>query len=480
VPAENVLSLRKRAIYGIGGAVFSVKEAAYAVFVLLFYTQILGLSGTLTGIALFVAVVLDVVSDPIIGTWSDRLQSRWGRRHPFMIAGALPLGLGFLGLFNPPVDILDNQLALAVWLLFWTAWIRTSVSVYSIPQLALSADMSGDYQERSAIMSMRMFFVFLTTVLFPAIAIWLIFPESNGEDGRFDAANYSTYALWSCALVWLLASACIWGTREYAIPNDQQLPGEIARPGIYARLKETVSDFRSTLRNTNFKYLVGFEICAMISYGILIALNFLSWVYFWDLSAEDSSTLLAVPALVGVTAAMPAMRWLGGRMAKHRIIQITSLAICLDLAWVFGLRIWGWLPENDSSLVLWLLILQMMIFMFLFILRSISAYSLLVDIADEHDLQEGRRQEGALFAAFSFASKLASGIGPLYGGAVLDLIGLNRGMLPGTIDQNILDGLALATIVGTVIPLFFAWHFSNKVSLSEQRLQEIQTQLAQR
>jgi GPH family glycoside/pentoside/hexuronide:cation symporter len=122
----------------------------------------------------------------------------------------------------------------------------------------------------------------------------------------------------------------------------------------------------------------------------------------------------------------------------------------------------------------------MTIFLFLFIMRSISAYSLLVDIADEHDLEAGRRQEGAFFAAFTFAAKLASGIGPLYGGMVLDLIGLNQGMLPGTIDQNTLDGLALAMVMGTVIPLLFAWYFSSKVSLSEQRLKEIQTQLAQR
>jgi GPH family glycoside/pentoside/hexuronide:cation symporter len=480
VPAENVLSFRKRLSYGIGGAVYSIKEAAYAVFVLLFYTQVLGLSGTWTGIALFVAVLIDVVSDPVIGTWSDRLQSRWGRRHPFMVAGALPLGLGFLGLFNPPGDILNNQLALAGWLLFWSAWIRTSVSVYSIPQLALSADMSSDYHERSALMSVRMFFGFLLTVLFPAVAIWLIFPESNGDDGRFIPANYSTYALWSCALAWVFASASIWGTREYAIPRPQQISGGTGSAGINASLKASVSDFRSTLRNTNFKYMVGFEISAMISYGVLIALNFLTWVYYWELSSEDSSTLLAVPALIGVTAAMPAMRWLGGRMAKHRIIQITSLLICLDIAWVFGLRIWGWLPDNDPALAHRLLIVQMTIFLFLFIMRSISAYSLLVDIADEHDLQEGRRQEGAFFAAFAFAAKLASGIGPLYGGMVLDLIGLNQGMLPGTIGQNTLDGLALATVVGTVIPLIFAWYFSRKVSLSEQRLQEIQTQLAQR
>ena len=480
MPADTVLSLGKRVSYGIGGAVFSIKEAAYAVFVLLFYTQVLGLSGSWTGVALFVAVLIDAVSDPVIGTWSDRLQSRWGRRHPFMVVGALPMGLGFLGLFNPPDFVLDSQWALAGWLLFFTAWIRTFVSVYSIPQLALSADISSDYHERSAIMSMRMFFVFLTTILFPAAALVLIFPESNGEDGRFIAANYSTYALLSCVLVWLFASACIWGTREYAISNQQHTADDSTGSGIHAGLKAAINDFRNTLRNTNFRYMVLFEIFAMVSYGILISLSYLSWVYFWEISAKDSSLLMGTAALLGVTTALPAMRWLGGHLAKHRIIQATSLLMCLDIAWVFGLRIWGVLPENGHPLILPLLTLQMMIIMFLFILRTISAYSLMIDIADEHDLQEGRRQEGAFFAALAFASKLASGIGPLYAGVVLDLIGLNQGMAPGTIDQDILNAMALFSIVGILLPLVGAWYFSARVSLSEQRLQEIQLQLANR
>ena len=77
-----MLTLGERVAYGIGGAAFSIKEAAYAVFVLIFYTQVLGLDGALTGTILFLAVIFDAVTDPIIGAWSDRFKSRWGKRHP--------------------------------------------------------------------------------------------------------------------------------------------------------------------------------------------------------------------------------------------------------------------------------------------------------------------------------------------------------------------------------------------------------------
>ena len=479
-----MLSFGQRVSYGIGGAVFSVKEAAYAVFVLLFYTQVLGLSGTATGVVLFIAVIFDVVSDPIIGTWSDRLHTRWGRRHPFMLAATLPLGLGFIGLFTPPDQILDDQLQLAAWLLFWTIWIRTLVSVFSIPHLALSAEITRDYHERSRIIGIRMFFVFLVTVLIPASTLPLLFAESGGVDGRFVQANYPLYGILSCGLLWLIGLACVWGTRQYANSNvrtvTQPPDPKTSQPPSPKSLKLFLKDFLGTLNNRNFRNLVGFEIFAMISYGILIALNVLAWTFYWELGAEEMSWLLAAPSLLGVGAALPVMGWLGRRWPKHTIMQVAGMLMCFNIIWVIALRFWGWLPENGHPLVFQLLLVQMVLWMFLFILRTISTYSMIADVTDEHELEQGRRQEGAFFAAFAFASKLASGIGPLYGGVVLDLINLRRGMLPGTIDQGPLDALVLATLFGILIPLVLSWHFSLKVSLSEQRLQEVQAALARR
>jgi len=475
-PAEQVLTLRKRIGYGIGGGIFSIKEAAYAVFVLLFYTQVLGLSGAWTGVALFIAVIFDCLSDPVIGAWSDKLRSRWGRRHPFMLAGCLPMGLGFIGLFTPPDAIVADQLLLATWLLFWSVWIRTLLSVFAIPHLAMSAEMSRDYRERSAILGTRLFVVGLTTVLIPAAALTFLFNESGGVDGRFEQGNYPIYGIVSCVLIWTVGLLCIWSTREYARPNPQTAdePREHRGLGVFLR------DFALTLRNRNFRNLVAFELSANLSYGILITLLMMTNVYYWELSAEQIALILAGPSILGVSAAMPAMSWIGRRLAKHAIVQLCCVLLMLDAIWVYALRFWGWLPENGDPLIFQLLFVQMLLWMFLFILRGIASQSLTADIADEHDLEQGRRQEGAFFAASAFAGKIATGLGPLYGGLVLDLVNLNQGMLPGTVNQDTLNGLALATLVGIVLPLLLAWHFSKKISLSENRLREIHAQLAAR
>ena len=79
--------------YAIGNIPFSVKDATYANFVVFYYTQVHGLSGTLAGLAMFIALTWDAVTDPVVGSWSDSLRSRWGRRHPLMFAGGLPTAL---------------------------------------------------------------------------------------------------------------------------------------------------------------------------------------------------------------------------------------------------------------------------------------------------------------------------------------------------------------------------------------------------
>ena len=110
------LSRRDRLLYGLGGAAPAVKEAAYTMFVLLFYTQVLGLGGTVTGLIIALSLIWDGISDPLVGSLSDRLHSRWGRRHPFMALSVLPLGLGFVGLFSPPQAVVENSTWLAGWL----------------------------------------------------------------------------------------------------------------------------------------------------------------------------------------------------------------------------------------------------------------------------------------------------------------------------------------------------------------------------
>jgi hypothetical protein len=91
--ADGRLDRSTRFFYGLGSVAFGVKDNGFSYMLMLFYNQVLGVPAKLVALALLTALVFDAVIDPVIGHLSDNLRSRWGRRHPFMYAAALPVAL---------------------------------------------------------------------------------------------------------------------------------------------------------------------------------------------------------------------------------------------------------------------------------------------------------------------------------------------------------------------------------------------------
>ena len=127
------IGLHNRLLYSSGIVSHALKEAAMGVFVLLYYKQVLGLSGTLTGLAIGISIIWDGISDPLIGAWSDRLRSRIGRRHPLMIAAVIPMAAGFVMLYGPPGSVLSDQGQLFAWLLISMLLLRTALTFFMVP-----------------------------------------------------------------------------------------------------------------------------------------------------------------------------------------------------------------------------------------------------------------------------------------------------------------------------------------------------------
>ena len=122
--------------FGAGQFAEGLKNGAFAMFLLFYYNQVLGLPGSMAGLAVGTAVLVDAVTDPLAGSISDHWHSRFGRRHPFMLASALPLGITFFFLFNPPEL---GEWGLVIWLVVFTNLCRTAMTIYHVPHLALGA-----------------------------------------------------------------------------------------------------------------------------------------------------------------------------------------------------------------------------------------------------------------------------------------------------------------------------------------------------
>lgn len=470
-----MLSAQTRIAYGIGGGVYAIKEAAYAIFILLFYTQVLGLSGAVTGAVIALSLLWDGVSDPLVGSWSDRLRSRYGRRHPFMVYSTLPVAIGFIGLFSPPAMVVASGTLLAAWLLFWSLWVRTFITTFSIPHLALSAELSSDYHERSQLMGMRLGFMFLVTLFLPAAGFIFIFEPVQGVDGRFVAANYPWYGLLSAALAITLGAITVIGTRfltskPHAGAEDYALPS----------LHNYVGDFLQTFRNAAFRRVIGYDIAASISWGATSALNILVGTYVFEFSAGEMALTLAVPSLIAVVLVWILLKPLSRRWQKPQLLRYSLWGMLINALWLLPLKLADMLPDNDSPAILGLNLLHLSVFMFFFLLRVTNSMSIVADITDQHEMEQGGRREGGFFAVINFTSKISSLFGPLYGGIVLDVIGLNEQDLPGEVAQPVLDGMMYALLLGAVPTLMLALYFAYMIDLSKEQVEDIQATLRER
>ena len=128
-------SLLTRLAFGIGGAADGIKNNGMEYALLFFYSNILGVDAGLVAVVLLVALIVDAVSDPIVGYWSDNLRSRFGRRHPFMYATLIPVTITYFYLWNPPTGVSGNDLF--VWLMVSTIAVRLSFTFYDVTSSAL-------------------------------------------------------------------------------------------------------------------------------------------------------------------------------------------------------------------------------------------------------------------------------------------------------------------------------------------------------
>jgi len=121
-------------------------------FVLVYYSQVLGLSPELAGLALGVGLIFDAVSDPLVGYLSDNTKSRLGRRHPWLYASVLPLSITYFLLWNPPASV-QGDMNLFVFLVSCNVALRVSWTLFLIPAYALVAEITSDYEERTRLLS---------------------------------------------------------------------------------------------------------------------------------------------------------------------------------------------------------------------------------------------------------------------------------------------------------------------------------------
>ncbi len=468
---DNTLNRTERLAYGAGGAVHSVKDATYAHFVPFFYAQVLALSPGLYGLAAMIGQLFDAVTDPLVGSLSDRTRSRWGRRHPWMLASAVPLGLCFLLLFRPPEGL--SQVMLCGWLITTSVAIRGALTMFYVPLAALGAEASHDYDQRTRIVSYRTTALWLATLLIPWAAYTFVFGNSSAVDGRLVEPNYRVFSWWAAGLVVVLVLVSTLGTRSL-IPKLPQR-GDTER----FRVLDPFRDVAEALRNRNFRWIFAALLVLGGTTGVTSLLAPFALAYYWEFSTATVGQLTlfsVVPTIVGFFIVRP----IGRRVEKMPLCVVAIAVISLNALWWYGGRLLGWLPENGSMALLVLAYVHQFVLIMPAVVEQSVFPSMIADIADEHEVETGVRKDGTFQAATAFAVKAPLGLGQGLGGLLLAWIGIGAGTLPGEASSEALLRLGLSAGPIAVVLYLLALLLFLPYRLSRARHLQLQNLLASR
>ena len=168
--------------YASGEGAAAVTMNGISGFAMLFYTQIMGMSPELIGIAFGVGTIYDAITDPLMGTVSDRTHSRFGRRHPYMLVGGLLMAVFFfLHWFVP--ESFQGEKRLFGYLIVINLLIKTAFTVFVVPFTALGFEMCRTDDDRARLQGVRFGFNMITNVLFTGLGWILLFPDGTAADG---------------------------------------------------------------------------------------------------------------------------------------------------------------------------------------------------------------------------------------------------------------------------------------------------------
>ena len=446
------------------------KEWAFNTLLLIYFSQVLGLSAALVGIVLAVAIAIDAISDPMVGSLSDNLKSRLGRRHPLIFFSIIPTTLSAFALFSPPPTLSSTELA--VWLLGWTVAVRLSFSFYAVPWGALGAELSKDYGERTEVIAYRMMMGVYIGSIWIILMYNFLFPSSQEEQGLLNSQHYPFFAIVLASGLFFWMSLSSLGT----LRQIKYLPQPTEKvPRITA--KDSADRVFESLKNKNFRLLFIGTLIASAIQGTGQVFDTYMNVFFWEFSTEEIAWF-SVAAMVGVTAALLTIRPLQKRFEKRDIfISCLLIGSILQIAKVAA-RFFEMLPANGDPLLLQIFLVQSSMGAFCAFIFLMMFASMIADISDEQESANGLRQEGVFSGGITFSSKATSGFGAIIGGFLLEsVIQMPVGTVPGEVGYPVL--VKLAVIDGIIMPalMIVPIMLVRRYSLTKGRVEQIQANL---
>jgi len=375
----DCLSRRSKLLYGSGDTGFSLTTTIIGAYFAIFLTDVVGISPGVAAAAIFIGRSWDYVNDPLIGHISDRTRTRWGRRRPFLLFGALPFALAFAMLWwRPPWE---KELALAVYYAVAYVVFDASATFVYMPYYALTPELTLDYDERTALTSYRMFFSILASLVAFTIPLTIV--------GTFAPEN-ATRVL-AMGLIFGLASALpllltFFGTRERQVYMEQERP-------------TLIQSLRAAMKNRPFVFGMAVFLLTWVSVDVIQS----TLLYFIKYIAQREAESDLIMAAIFVTAifALPFWEWASRRWSKR-------------WAYVAGIAFWAvvqlvLITVSASTGITFVLLLCVLAGIGV-AAAHVLPWAMIPDAIEWGEWQTGERHEGMFYSLVTLMKKVASSI----------------------------------------------------------------------
>ncbi len=440
------LGFFRKSVYALGDmTVNTVLASLGLVYVPYYLTQVAGLDAWLAGLVPLVGRFVDAFIDPLLGRLSDQTRWRAGRRRPFFLIGAIPLGLSFTSLWMQP-PLADPT---ARFLYYCGAYccMSVSLSVLAVPYLALLPEMARGYDARISLNTFRNIGALLG--IFVAISIRPVATALGGGTPDFAAAGV-VFGVF-LTLPWFAVWAATFERPEFAERTSQE---------------SLLESLRTITRHRNFRRLVAMYLSARIAMDLMSALLILYFTY-WIGRSRDFEIAMAL-FLGSVVLALPV--WL--RISKH--YEKANL-FAVGTLWWMGISSLFVLAQPDWPR--WTLMLIPPLTALGYAVVDVMPWAMLGDVIDEDDLATGARREGLYNGAFMFLRTLGGAIAVFGLMSLLDVVGYVKGAEQS---ETVRQTIRALTMLAPLSFLALAFWFARGYPLTRAAHAEIARQLDER
>lgn len=434
--------------YGAGGLGSAVAGSMFLFFFSFFLTDQLKLAPLLVTVIQLFRNGWDAVNDPLVGALTDRTRSRWGRRKPYIFIAFIPFGLFFALLWQVPPT--QTPWATVAWIVALLFAYDTAASMVSVPYLALTPELTADYDERTSLNGYRQAFSMAGGLLVGGAAEYWVARQPTPAQG-WGMAGWIFGALsalpFLAVLLWVKESP----------PEAVEAPTR--QPGLFTL-------FTRTLKNRAFRVAVGVYLLSWVAVGITSTMFVYFLTHVMKMGGQVFIALLAVQ--LAALASIPAVVWLSDRFGKRNAYWVgISFWVLVQLGIFFA-------PAGHSLLVLALAACAGV---------GVGAahvlpWAMVPDCIDVDELETGERREGAYYGVMSFLEKVGTALALGGIGLVLHVCGYEGRDLVKS--ETAIFAMRLLMGPGPAVLLLLSMGVAYFYPLSRERHAEVRRQITAR